>query len=426
MENEVVKKSSNQWMKKFFPIWGAQIFSLLGSGLVQFALIWYLTRETGSATILAMATLVGVLPDVLVAPFAGALVDRWNRRIVMIVADGAIALLTLGLALLFAFGKVEIWHILVVLFARETGAMFHWPAMQASTSLMVPEQHLSRVAGINQALRGALNIAAPPLGALLMTLIPFYQVISIDVITAIIAISPLFFIFIPQPVRQVENDKITLGVVLKDMGEGFKFMKAWPGILMLTLIAAMLNFFLSPSGTFLPLLVTQHFKLGVWELSILESSLGFGVVAGGILLGIWGGFKRKIVTSIMGILGIGLGILFVAAAPSNFFYLAVTGSVILGIANPIANGPLMAITQSKVPPEMQGRVMGFTNCICTAMTPLAMLVSAPIVTRLGLQSWYWAAGIVTVAMGVGMFFIPKIMQLDSVNLNLEKAPVVVE
>jgi DHA3 family macrolide efflux protein-like MFS transporter len=108
-----------------------------------------------------------------------------------------------------------------------------------------PEKHLSRVAGINQALRGALNIAAPPLGALLMSLVPFYQVISIDIITAIIAITPLFFIRIPQPVR-LDQEKVTMGLVLKDIGAGFKFMKAWPGIMMLTIIAAMLNFFLSP------------------------------------------------------------------------------------------------------------------------------------------------------------------------------------
>jgi DHA3 family macrolide efflux protein-like MFS transporter len=410
---EAEASNSNKWMKTFFPIWGAQIFSLLGSGLVQFALVWYLTQKTGSAAILAMATFVALLPNVLLAPFAGALIDRWNRRLVMIIADGSIALVTLVLVILFATNLVQVWHIFVVLFLRAFGSMFHWPAMQASTSLMVPEKHLSRVAGINQAISGGLNIAAPPLGALLMSLISFYQVVAIDIVTAIIAITPLFFIKIPQPVRTDQGEKVSVRLVLKDIGEGFRFLKAWPGILLLTVLAAALNFFLAPVDTFLPLLVTQYFKQGVWELGVLQSAVGVGVVAGGLLLGVWGGFKSKVVTSLVGVIGIGLGVMLLAATPVSLFALAVVAMVFMGISNPIANGPLMAIMQSKVPPEMQGRVMGFSGSLCSAMMPIAMLVSAPVVDQLGLHAWYWAAGLITAVMGVVMFFLKPIMQLDS-------------
>ncbi|MDO9120772.1 MAG: MFS transporter, partial [Anaerolineaceae bacterium] len=223
MEN-ITYEIGKDWMKKFVPIWSAQLFSLLGSSLVQFALIWWITQQTGSATYLAMATLVAVLPEVLLSPFAGALVDRLNRRYVMIAADVAIALLTLSLAILFAFDMVQIWHVFVVMFLRSIGSVFHWPAMQASTSLMVPEKHLARVAGINQALRGSLSIIAPPLGALLMSVLKFYQVIAVDVITAIIAITPLLFIRIPQPVRADAGVTLTPKVLLKDVAEGFRYM----------------------------------------------------------------------------------------------------------------------------------------------------------------------------------------------------------
>ncbi len=165
MENKAYVVDSN-WKRKFLPIWGAQLFSLLGSGLVQFALVWYITLETGSAAVLATATLIALLPDVLLAPFAGAYVDRLNRRVMMIVADSFIALSTLGLVLLFALDLIQIWHIFMVMFLRSLGGIFHWPAMQASTSLMVPDKHLSRFAGLNQAVRGGLNIVASPLGAL--------------------------------------------------------------------------------------------------------------------------------------------------------------------------------------------------------------------------------------------------------------------
>ena len=136
---------------------------------MQFALVWWLTETTGSATVLAFASIVAVLPRVFLGPIAGALVDRWNRRLVMMVADSVIALAVVVLAVLYALDAVQIWHIYLLMFIRAAGGAFHWPAMQASTTLMVPERHLSRVAGLNQTLNGVANILSPPLGALLFS-----------------------------------------------------------------------------------------------------------------------------------------------------------------------------------------------------------------------------------------------------------------
>ena len=156
-------------LRAFFTIWTGQAFSLLGSNLVQFALVWWLTSSTGSATVLATATMVAILPGIVIGPFAGTLVDRWSRRWVMVVADGVIALTTLWAALLAWNGLLQPWHVYVIMFIRATAGGFHWPAMQASTSLMVPERLLSRVAGLNQTLYGLMQIAAPALGALLLS-----------------------------------------------------------------------------------------------------------------------------------------------------------------------------------------------------------------------------------------------------------------
>jgi DHA3 family macrolide efflux protein-like MFS transporter len=133
------------WKKPFFIIWSGQVFSLLGSGLVQFALVWWLTQTTHSATVLASATMAAILPEIFLGSFAGALVDRWNRRLVMIAAGSAIALVTVLLALLFWSALIQPWHVFVILFLRSLGGVFHYNAMQASTSLMVPEQHLARI-----------------------------------------------------------------------------------------------------------------------------------------------------------------------------------------------------------------------------------------------------------------------------------------
>ena len=196
-----MQKEKSAWRMPFFTIWGGQAFSLLGSQLAQFALVWWLTEETGSATVLALATLVALLPQIFLGPVMGALVDRWNRRVVMIVADACIALVGLVLAYLFWSEALEIWHVYLVMFARALGGAVHWPAMQASTTLLVPKKELSRVGGMNQTLYGLLGITAPPLGALLMEWLPLHGIMLIDVATAALAIGPLFFIHIPQPER---------------------------------------------------------------------------------------------------------------------------------------------------------------------------------------------------------------------------------
>src|SRR4030066_1615060 len=172
------------WAPRFFSIWTGQAFSLFGSQLVSFTVIWWLTQTTGSATVLATASLVGLLPQVILGPLTGALVDRWSRRLTMIVADGIIALATVILAVLFALGHVQIWQVYALLFVRSVCGGFHWPAMQASTTLMVPNEQFSRIQGLNQMLQGGMNIASAPLGALLLALLPMEGILAIDVFTA--------------------------------------------------------------------------------------------------------------------------------------------------------------------------------------------------------------------------------------------------
>src|SRR5215216_7140935 len=198
MENSS-QPETGRWAGRFFTIWSGQALSLFGSALVQFSLIWWLTQKSGSATVLAIATLVGMLPQIVIGPFAGALVDRWNRRIIMIVADGTIAAFSLLLAYLFATGTVQVWHVYAIMAVRALGGAFHFPAMSASTPLMVPKEQLTRINGLNQALQGVNSLAAPPLGALLLGILTTQGVLLIDVGTAMLAILPLLFIPIPQP-----------------------------------------------------------------------------------------------------------------------------------------------------------------------------------------------------------------------------------
>lgn len=412
------------WKKPFFLIWAGQAFSLLGSLLVQFALVWWLTRTTGSATVLAGATLVALLPEVFLGPFAGALVDRWNRKRVMIVADAAIALVTLGLAILFWQGTIQVWHVYVALFIRSLGSSFHWPAMQASTSLMVPDEQLARISGLNQALRGGMAIIAPPLGALLMDVLPIYGVLSVDILTALIAIIPLFIVSIPQPKAVAVQEVVTPKRLWQDIVQGARFLATWPGAISLVLLASFLNFLLAPSGTLMPLLVKNYFNGTAWHLSALEAAMGIGIVIGGLVLGAWGGFKKRIITSLSGVVGIGLGVMLTGMVPNNLFYLAVGGAALMGFMSPIANGPLHAIMQSKVPAEMQGRVFTLIGSACSAMMPISMLVAAPIAEWLGVRAWFLIGGGVTILMGSAAFMNSKILSIEGERTvkKMEPAP----
>ncbi|HEX6034525.1 MAG TPA: MFS transporter, partial [Anaerolineales bacterium] len=281
-----------KWAGRFFTIWTGQALSLFGSALVQFALIWWLTQKSGSATVLAIAVLVGMLPQIVIGPFAGALVDRWNRRMIMILADATIAVFSLLLAYLFATGTVQIWHVYAVMAIRALGGAFHFPAMAASTPLMVPKGQLTRINGLNQALQGVNMLVAPPVGAVLLGFLPTQNVLLIDVVTALLAILPLFLFGIPQPERpagsQVQEGKPNL---IHDIRDALAYIRSIPGFTAIIFMALFLNFLLVPTSALTPLLVTKHFGKGAIELGLLESVMGSGVVAGGILLSIWGGFK---------------------------------------------------------------------------------------------------------------------------------------
>ena len=412
MENSQLE--TKNWATRFFTIWTGQAFSLFGSALVQFALIWWLTQKSGSATVLAVATLVGMLPQIVLGPFAGALVDRNNRRVIMITADATIAIFSLLLAWLFATGTVQIWHVYVVMGIRSLGGAFHYPAMAASTPLMVPEQHLTRVNGLNQALQGINSLIAPPVGAVLLGLMSTQGVLLIDVATALLAILPLLFISVPQPVRKEEPAQAKQNL-LHDIRDALAYINTMPGFMAIIFMALFLNFLLVPTGALLPLLVTQHFGKAALDLAFLESAMGVGIIVGGIGLSIWGGFKKKIVTSLTGIIGLGVGIMLVGLAPANLFILAIAGNAIVGSMLPIANGPLGALLQSVIRPDMQGRVMSLLSSGATAISPLGLLIAGPFADRFGLRIWFWAGGMLCVLIACAGTFVPAIMNVENVK-----------
>jgi DHA3 family macrolide efflux protein-like MFS transporter len=406
------------WKKPFFIFWISQAFSLFGSSLVQFALVWWLTKTTGSASILATASAVAVIPEIIVSPFAGAIIDRSNRKRVMILADAIIAIATIILAVVFYFGAVQIWQIYLLMFVRSVGGAFHYPAEQASISLMVPEKHLSRIAGLNQALYGSINIIAPPAGALLLELLDVQGTMAVDFVTAFIAISILLFIHIPQPETKGEREPISVPSLFADLKGGFLYILNWKGLIALIGIAMVFKLALSPAFSLLPLLVSKHFNGEAAQFALVESISGIGVVIGGLILGVWGGFKKRIWTMWMSLSSIGLCLLWVSTMQPSQFSLFLPAMFLFGFMVPFIDGPFIAIIQANVSPEYQGRVLTMTTSLLWLTTPIGLGIAGPVADAFGIPIWYAIAGSLCLA---GMLVGILLPQVRSIEGSKEKA-----
>jgi len=404
--------SGRAWQGRFFSIWAGQQISLIGSGVAQFALVWWLTVTTGSAAVLATASLAAILPQILLGPFAGTVVDRVRRRWLMVGVDFGIALVSGALGWLFYTEAIRVWHIYLAMTVRAVGAGFHWPAMAAATSLMVPERHLTRIAGLNQTMQGVLSILSPPLGALALSLLPMHGVMGIDIVTFFIAAAPLLVFTIPEVARsrpEAERERISY---FGDLLEGFQYVWSWRGLFLLLCLAALINFIAQPIATLLPLMVRDYFGKGALELGWTESAWGIGVVAGGLILGIWGGFKKKIHTILLGVLGMGIAFWAVGFLPPRGFYFALGLFLLAGFMNPMANAPFMSLIQSTVAPGMQGRVLSLMSSMATGMAPLALLLAGPLADLFGVRFWYLVGGSGMILLGSLAFAIPAIMHLE--------------
>ncbi len=401
------------WKAPFFAIWIGQAFSLLGSRVAQFALVWWLTETSGSATVLATATLVALIPEIALGPIAGAYVDRWNRRRVMMVADSVIALASLWLAVMFWLGSAQIWHVYVIMVVRGLAGSFHLPAVLASTSLMVPKEQLTRIAGLNQTLNGVLNIVGPPLGALLMEALPLHGVMLVDVGTAALAVAPLFFVHIPQPLRDLDQmEGVSWPSIWSDLRGGLRYLRGWPGLIVIIGMAMVFKIAFMPASSLLPLLVRSHFGGDAAQFGLLQALFGVGVVIGGVLLSVWGGFRRRIYTTMTGITLLGVSILGLGLTPGHLFSVALGTFFAAGFLIPMVDGPLMAIMQSTVAPEMQGRVFSLMGSLLLLTSPLSLAVAGPISDWLGLRVWYIAAGILASVMGIAGLLVPAVAHIE--------------
>ncbi|MRS05838.1 MFS transporter [bacterium] len=265
------------WKKVFTIIFTGQLFSTLSSYVVAYAVIFWLSVETRSAEVLAYATIASLLPQMVLGLFTGVFVDRWNRKRTMIFADLFIAVCTLVLASLFWITEPKVFYVYLLLMMRSAGMAFHVPAMQASVPLLAPQDQRMKIAGINNMIHSISTIASPALAALLISLFELQWILLIDVAGAIIGISTLLMVHIPDPEKK-EHVQPHLG---RELLEGLKEIYSKPGLLWLFILALTAMFFIMPVAALFPLMTLEHFKGTTYMMSIVEIAWGVGMLIGG-------------------------------------------------------------------------------------------------------------------------------------------------
>ena len=402
----------HNWKRTFAIIWSGQFFSILTSSLVNFAIIIWLSLQTGSAEILAFAAIAAMLPQSIIGPFTGALIDRWNRRLVMMLADTFIALCTLLLAILFWLDIAELWHIFALLALRSVGSAFHMPAMQASVPLLAPTEQLTRIAGINQIIASVSQIAGPALGAMMITIWDIEYVLIFDVAGALLAVISLFFVKIPNP----ETDKDIERNIIKEIKEGAMLVLRNRGLSQVFLYSIIVVFFMVPISVLFPLMTLDYFNGTELQTGIIEAIWSVGALVGGAIMGAKVYKVNRVglinwMYLIMGAAFLFSGLL----SPTGFVWFAVL-TAISGVSGAVYNSAFTGILQTKIEPSALGRVfsMYFTVALIPAM--LGLIGIGFIADTIGLNTSFFISGIIIILIGIIAFFTKRAMKLDKVHI----------
>jgi MFS transporter, DHA3 family, macrolide efflux protein len=373
------RSSRPSGMRAFTIIWAGQVLSLLGSAMTNFGLTIWAYQETGQATALALIAFFWGVPLVLLSPVAGAIVDRSNRRLMMMVSDLAAGVVTIVQLVLYTSGNLEIWHLYLTAAIAGTFQTFQWPAFSAAMSLMLPKEQYGRANGMMQLAEAGSGIFAPVLAGALLAIIGLAGIMAVDIVTFTFAIGSLLVVMIPQPTRSAAG-LASQGSLWQESLYGFRHIVARRSLLGLQLVFMWGNFFAGLGFVLLPAMILARTGNDALALGSVQSAGSIGGLVGGLAMSAWGGFRRRvhgvllgwIVTSLAGQLVLGL------AVPLPVWLVA---SFVLGFFVPIVNASNQAIWQAKVEPDVQGRVFAARRAIAWLIMPLAQLLAGPLADR---------------------------------------------
>lgn len=399
---------NKNWYRTYLFIWTGQFFSMITSYAVHFAVIIWLSLEHQSAEVLALAGIAGLLPQALIGPFAGVFIDRWDRKKVMMFSDGFIAICAFAMTFLLRNEQVDLFWIYALLACRSVGNAFQSPAMQAIAPLIVPEKELLRVSGINQILQSVSTIAGPALGTLAITYFAIADVLYLDIIGAILAITSLFFVRIPH-VKSESNASVS--AVFTELKEGFAAIHHNKGLGYLFFYAMLVTFFVMPAAIMFPLLTTGYYGGGKWEISLIEIVWGIGMLVGGSVLSIMRIKTPKIIlVNAMHII-LGFSFLLCGAFPPSWFVGFVVVTTLSGIAMSIFSAAFMTTIQEEVIPNMLGRVFSLYFSMAVLPSNVGLLFTGLIAERIGVAPAFIIAGGLVMLVGIASFLTPNLMRL---------------
>ncbi|MCR8842413.1 MFS transporter [Paenibacillus sp. SC116] len=387
------------WKRTIALFMTSQTVSMFGSTLVQYAIMWHIVLTTQSGIMSTIYIICGLVPTFLLSPFAGVWADRYNRKKLILLSDSTIALSTLLLAILFLAGYDSLWMLFVISSIRAFGAGVQTPTVGALLPQLTPSDKLTKVNGINNSLQSFVFLLSPMLSGALLTIASIEFILFIDVITAAIAVLILLlFVRVPDHDKVSEQQSLSY---FEDMRSGFAYINKQRYVKTFFIYTACFMILVAPVSFLTPLQVTRSFGSEVWKLTAIEIVFSIGMIAGGLLVAFWGGFKNKIHTMALSSVAIGICTFALGIVPLFWIYLIFAG--ITGVAVPFFNTPSNVLLQQNVEENYMGRVYGVYGMLSTSMMPLSMLVFGPVADLIPIEWILIGTGILLFAQGLAMF-----------------------
>lgn len=366
-----MEKPTDKTFRHYLFFWSGQISSTLGSSIVQFVIIWWITLQTQSGLYLSLAAFVGLIPTILLSPLIGVLVDRWNRKALIAIADFSQAIATFALITLFWAGTPSLLSVFILLGIRGICQAIHSPTVLAVTPSMVPTEKLSRMNGLSFLFTGAVNLVAPVIAALLLSIWSIDQILWVDIITFIIAVIPVLAVRIPSVTRTIQKE-----VTFKEgFREGLVHIRSHKGLLPLFLLAMILNLLITPLTTLLPYYIRFDNLGTASDLALVEAMFEGGILIGGLAMSIFAGVKKKALAILTSFYIIFTGYILISISPTGAFWFIGLSGLIAAFFIPIINVLAATITQTVIPLEIQGRVNSVNLSLVTAAMPIGMIIS---------------------------------------------------
>lgn len=442
MEETTAKRPSG--MFGFTIVWIGQIVSVLASAMSQFGLTIFMFQKTESATALGLMQVFFITPFLLISPVAGVMVDRHNRKMMMMVSDLGAGIATIVILVFQWLGILEFWHLYFASIIYGLGMAFQWPAYSAAITTMVPKEQYGRANGMMSLIEAGPGVIAPLLAGALLPFIGLTGILLFDVATFLLAIGALMLVHVPQPPRTEEGEK-GKGSIWKEAAYGFKYIFARPSLLGLQMIFFVGNLFAGIGFTLLAPMVLSRTANDSLMLGSVQTAGAVGGLIGGIIMSAWGGFKRRVHGVLLGWMISGLGMSIVGLVGGLPIW--ITGIIVTSLVGPLVNASNQAIWQAKVAPDVQGRVFSARRLIAWFTNPISPIIAGTLadfvlepqmrVTSSLSQTFGWLVGIGPgagmgliiffcgfggILAGLAGYFIPAIHNAETILLDHDELP----